>query len=239
MVDTIQGVIRKCINNTQTQFDKLGYVANNFANYSTRGYKGQRFEQMLNEDGYLTGVVRTSLKQGSVEITSNPYDIALTGPGFIPVTSPDGEVQYTRDGSMKIGKNGYLVSNDGWIIGEGIKIPNEVYKISIEKDGTVNAMADKFSKPQKIGKIPVVQFANPEGLVQGAENKLKATEESGDAKLLKNHNYIAQNALECSNVNVVDEVNGMLRLNASMIASLRMAKIMDDMYNKSINIREG
>ena len=58
MVDTIQGVIRKCINNTTTQFDKLGYIANNFSNYSTTGYKGVRFEQMLNEDGYLTGAGR-------------------------------------------------------------------------------------------------------------------------------------------------------------------------------------
>lgn len=238
MSDTIQGIIRKCINNTTTQFDKLGYVANNFANYSTTGYKGVRFEQMLNEDGYLTGTVRTNYAQGSVMITSNPYDIALTGPGFIPVTSPTGEVQYTRDGSLKIGKEGYLVTNDNWIVGEGIKIPDEVYKISIEKDGTVTAMADKFAKPKKIGTIPVVQFANPEGLIQGDENKLKASADSGDAKLLKNHDYIAQNSLECSNVNVIDEVNGMLRLNASMIASLRMAKVVDDLYNKSINLRE-
>ncbi len=239
MADTIQGVIRKCINNTTTQFDKLGYIANNFSNYSTNGYKGVRFEQMLNEDGYLTGTVRTNFKQGSVRITSNPYDIALTGPGFIPVTSPTGEVQYTRDGSLKIGKNGYLVSNDGWLIGEGIKIPTDIYKLIIAKDGTVSAMADKYAKPKKLGTIPIVQFANPEGLVQGAENKFKATEDSGDAKLLRTHDYIAQNSIECSNVNVVDEANSMLRLNASMIASLRMAKIVDDMYNKSINLREG
>ena len=238
MADTIQGVIRKCINNTTTQFDKLGYIANNFSNYSTTGYKGVRFEQMINEDGYLTGAVRTDYRQGSVRITSNPYDIALTGPGFIPVTSPTGEVQYTRDGSLKIGKDGYLVTNDGWVVGEGIKIPTDIYKLIIGKDGTVSAMADKYSTPKKLGTIPIVQFANHEGLAQGAENKMKATDESGDAKLVKNHEYIAQNSLECSNVNVVDEANSMLRLNASMIASLRMAKIVDDMYKKSINLRE-
>lgn len=237
-MDTIQGIIRKSINNTTTQFDKLGYVANNFANFSTTGYKGVRFEQMLNEDGYLTGTLRTNYKQGSVRITSNPYDVALTGPGFIPVTSKTGEVQYTRDGSFKIGKDGYLVTNDGWMVGEGIKIPDTVYKLIISKDGTVSSMADKTSTPKKLGTIPVVQFANQEGLVQGAENKMKPTADSGEPKLLKEHSYVAQNSLESSNVNVIDEVNGMLRLNASMIASLRMAKIVDDMYNKSINLRE-
>ena len=46
---TIQGVVRQCINNTHTQFERLGYVATNFANYSTNGYKCVRFEQMLDE----------------------------------------------------------------------------------------------------------------------------------------------------------------------------------------------
>lgn len=237
-MENLQGVIRKSINNAQTQFDKLGYIGNNFANYSTTGYKAVRFEQMLNEDGYLTGAVRTDYSPGSVQITSNPYNIAIKGDGFIPVTSPTGEVQYTRDGSFKIGKDGYLMTNDDWIVGEGIQVPSNLYKLTIKSDGTVTSMDSPKSPEKKIGMIPLVQFRNPEGLVQGSNNKLKASDDSGDAKLIKDHNYIAQNALEMSNINVYDSVSDMLRLNASMIASLRMAKIIDDMYNKSINLRQ-
>ena len=235
---TFQGIIRKSINNTQTQFDRLGYVANNFANYSTNGYKGVRFEQMLNDDGYLTGTVRTNYERGSIQITSNPYDVAINGDGFIPVVSAAGEVQYTRDGSFKVGKDGYLVTNDGWIVGEGIKIPSNIYKLTIKPDGTVLSKASTTSEDQVIGKICIVRFDNPEGLKQGDSNKLKPTDESGEAKLVKDHRFIAQNSLERSNVNVFDSVSEMLRLNASMIASFRMAKMADDMYNKSINIRE-
>lgn len=238
MYTTLQGIIRKSINNSQTQFDKLGYIANNFANYSTTGYKSVRFEQMLNENGYLTGAVRTDYSQGSVQITSNPYDIAINGDGFIPVTSPTGEVQYTRDGSFKVGKDGYLVTNDDWVVGEGIKIPSTIYKLIIKENGTVTSMASATSGEKVLGTIPIVQFKNPEGLAQGDSNKMKITEDSGEAKLIKNHNFIAQNALEKSNTNIFDSVSDMLRLNASMIASLKMAKIVDDMYNKSINIRE-
>lgn len=238
-MNNLQGIIRKSLNNTTTQFDRLGYIANNFANYSTTGYKGVRFEQMLNEDGYLTGAVRTNYQQGSIQITSNPYDVAIKGDGFIPVTSPTGEVQYTRDGSFKVGKEGYLMTNDDWLVGAGIKIPSNIYKLTIKPDGSVTSM-DSAQSPEKVlGVIPIVQFVNPEGLVQGNNNKLKATNESGEATLLKEHNYIAQNALERSNINVIDSVSEMLRLNASMIASLRMAKICDDMYNKSINLRQG
>ena len=91
---TIQGMIRKSVNNTFTQFERLGHVANNLANMNTNAYKTVRFEQMLGEDGYLKGAIRSNFEQGSIRITSNPYDVAIDGQGFIPVTSPTGEVQY-------------------------------------------------------------------------------------------------------------------------------------------------
>lgn len=235
---TLQGIIRKSVNNATTQFDRLGYVGNNFANYSTNGYKSVRFEQMLNENGTLTGAVRTDYNQGSIVITSNPYDVAINGVGFMPVTSPTGEVQYTRDGSFKISKDGYLTTNDGWLVGEGIKIPLNSYKITIKPDGSVVSLDNSKSVEKKLGVIPLVQFRNQEGLKQGDNNKLIPTDESGDAKLVKNHDYFAQNALERSNTNINTSVSEMLRLNASMIASLKMAKVADDMYNKSINLRQ-
>ena len=56
---TFQGLIRRNIVNANVQFDKLGYITNNMANQNTTAYKSVRFEQVLNEDGYLDGVVRT------------------------------------------------------------------------------------------------------------------------------------------------------------------------------------
>lgn len=234
----LQAIIRKSVNNVTNQWDRLGYVANDLANFNTHGYKSVRFEQMLNEDGYLTGAIRSDHRNGSIQVTSNPYDVALKGPGYIPVVSPTGEVQYTRDGSFKQGKDGYLVTNDDWIVGEGIKIPTNCYKFLINPNGDVIVHDQVDSAGRKIGNIPVVQFDNPEGLEQGGLNKLVATEESGEARLIKDHDYIAQNNLENSNINIYDNVSTMLRLNASMLASTRLMKVVDDMYNKAINIRE-
>lgn len=238
-MNNLQGIIRKSINNTNTQFDRLGYVGNNFANYTTTGYKNVRFEQMLGEDGYLTGTVRTNYSQGSIQVTGNPYDIAIDGDGFIPVTSPSGEVQYTRDGSFKVDKDGYLITNDDWLVGGGIQIPTNAYKVQVKEDGKIVVMDSSESPEKVIGTIPLVQFKNSEGLKQGDNNKLIATEDSGSAKLVKGHNFFRQSALELSNTNIYDSVSDMLRINASMIASLRMVKIIDDMYNKSINLKEG
>lgn len=237
-MQNLQGIIRKSSNNVINQWEKLGYIANDLANINTVGYKGVRFEQMLQQDGYLTGAVRTDHSQGAVRITSNPFDVAIDGAGFIPVFSKTGEVAYTRDGSFKQGKDGYLVTNDDWIVGNGIKIPSTCYKFNIKPNGDVIAFETKEGIGKKIGNIPLVRFACPEGLEQGDMNKLKPTEESGEAMLVKEHMCFKQNNLENSNVNIYSSVNDMLRMNASMLASTRMMKVVDDMYNKGINIRE-
>lgn len=237
-MQNLQGIIRKSVNNVTNQWERLGYVANDLANFNTHGYKSVRFEQMLNEDGYLTGAIRTDHRTGTIQITSNPYDVAIKGPGFIPVVSPRGEIQYTRDGAFKQGKDGYLVTNDDWLVGEGIKLPTNCYKFIIEPGGDVIAYDSVGSQGRKIGNIPLVQFDNPEGLEQGGLNKLVPTEESGEPRLVKDHEYFAQNNIENSNINIYDNVSTMLRLNASMLASTRLMKVVDDMYNKSINIRE-
>ncbi len=234
----LQGIIRKNTNNVLNQWEKLGFVANNLANYNTKGYKGVRFEQMLKEDGYLTGAIRTDYSQGAIRVTSNPYDIAINGQGFIPVFSKTGEVAYTRDGALKQGADGYLVTSDDWIVGNGIKIPTNCYRFEIRANGDVYAYEKAQVKGKKLGNIPLVRFANPEGLEQADMNKLRPTEESGEAILIKDHTCIVQNNIENSNISIMDSVSDMLRLNASMLASTRMMKVVDDMYNKSINIRE-
>ena len=233
-----QAIVRKSINNATTQFDKLGYVGNDLANYNTYGYKSVRFEQMLREDGYIAGAQRTDCSQGSVRITENPYDVAIEGAGYIPVTSEDGEVQYTRDGSFVKGKDGYLYTKDGWLVGGGIKLPANNYKFTINPNGDVYTYDEAGSLPKRVGTIPLVGFANPERLEQGVNNKMVATDDSGQPELISNHRSFRQNAIETSNVNIYASVNEMLRLNASMIASMRLLKAADDMYNKGINIRE-
>lgn len=235
----LQAIISKGTNNALIQFERFGQIANNLANVNTNGYKGITFEQILKEDGYLTGAVRTDYSQGSIRITSNPYDVAIDGPGFIPVVSPNGEVQYTRDGAFKQGKNGYLVTSDGWLVGEGIKIPTNCYKFQIKQNGDVMVYDSRGDKPQKVGTIPLVRFDNPAGMETADMNRLVATEDAGEGHLVKNHDCFKQNNLERANVSVYRSATDLLRLNASMLASMQMLKLADTMYNKAINIREG
>ena len=234
----MQAVVRRNINNSTMQFERLGYIANNLTNFSTVGYKATRFEQLLREDGYVDGALRTNAAKGSIKITSNPYDIAIDGEGYIPVVSPDGQVQYTRDGSFKRGVDGYLVTIDDWMVGDGIKIPANSYKFEIKPNGDVINYDNAGSLPEKIGTIPIVQFDSPENLEQGHNNKMVMTEESGNPFIVKENQNIRQNAIEQSNTNIYDEINEMMRLNTSLIASMNLMKVADNMYNKAININE-
>lgn len=237
---SFQAIVRRNINNITQQFERLGYVGNNLTNYNTHGYKSVNFEQMLSEDGYLQGAIRSDYAQGSIMVTSNPYDVAINGTGFIPVVSEDGEVAYTRDGAFKQGKDGYLMTDDNWLVGDGIKIPANCFKFEIKPNGEVFAYDNNESvSGKKIGTVPLVRFASQENLKFIGMNKFQPTEESGEAILVKNHDCIAQNNLESSNTNMYSGVSDMLRMNASLIAGMRIMKVVDDMYNKSINMREG
>ena len=238
MVYNLQGIMSKGINNSLVQFEKFGQIADNLSNFQTTGYKDVTFEQVLKEDGYLTGSVRTNYTQGSIKITSNPYDVAIDGAGYIPVVSPSGEVQYTRDGAFKQGKDGYLTTRDGWIVGEGIQIPTNCFKFDIKQNGDVMAYDSRGAKAKKVGTIPLIRFDNPAGMELTDMNRLKPTDDAGEARLVKGHDCIKQFNLEASNVSIYRSATDLLRLNASMLASMQMVKLADSMYNKAINIRE-
>lgn len=236
---TVQGQIRRSIVNVQSQFERLGHISSNISNMNTNGYKAVRFDQLLDEDGYLDGYVRHDYSSvGSTIRTEKILDVALTAPGFIPVTSPTGDVKYTRDGSFKLDKDGYLMTLDGYLVGDGIQLPANYDSVRIKEDGRVMVLSDDQSNPVEIGRIPLVQFANAEGLKTADGNKLIATAESGEPILDKTSKPFVQGMLEISNVDAHNEVTDILRITASMKASFGMMKVVDDMYSKAINLRQ-
>lgn len=91
---------------------KQEIVANNLANVSTDGYKAQRvFARVL--DG-INPFAETSsdLSTGSLKQTGNALDVALNGPGFFVVSTPNGD-RYTRGGSLRLDEKHHLVDTEG------------------------------------------------------------------------------------------------------------------------------
>ena len=235
---TIQGIINKGVVNSELQFEKMGYISTNVSNYNTNGYKGVRFEQMLNENGYLTGVERTDFSQGSIQRTQRDFDVAIDGMGFIPVTSPTGDVTYTREGSFKVDSQGYLITNDGYLVGDGIQVPVNYDNFMIKPNGEVEIFSNDGTQRETLGVIPLVNFQNPEGLKKADGNKFYLTAASGDPILVKNHTRFKGGSLEVTNIDMMNEVNTILRLNASMLASFKVMQTVNDMYSKALQLNQ-
>ena len=235
---TLQGIINRGIINAELQFEKMGYISTNVSNYNTNGYKTVRFEQMLSENGYLTGVERTDFSQGAIQRTERDFDIAIDGTGFIPVTSPTGDVTYTREGSFKVDKDGYIITNDGYLVGDGIQVPVNYDNIAIKENGDVEIYSNDGTEREYLGNIPLVNFRNPEGLKKSDNNKYYLTAESGEPVLVKNHTRFKQGNLEVTNIDILNEVNSILRLNASMLASFKVMQTINDMYSKTLQLNQ-
>lgn len=238
MAYNLQGIIRKGSVNMITEFDRLAYATQNFANVNTNGYKAVRFEDVIDADGSVHGIERVDTKVGEYLITNNPLDIALQGAGYIPVTTPLGEIRYTRDGSFMKNKEGYLVTKTGDLVGSGIKIDGSCEKIDIKPNGDVFTYKRVIDKPEYAGTIPVVQFDNPEALKDVGANEFIATEDSGKMRLIEDHDYIKQHGIERSNLDVISEVYMVSRINASIIATTSLMKAVDQMYQEAINITD-
>ena len=202
----LQGIIRKGSINLLTEFDRLAYAAQNFSNINTNGYKAVRFEDVIDADGSVHGIERVDTKVGEFMITNNPLDVALQGAGYIPVTTPQGEIRYTRDGAFMKNKDGFLVTKLGDLVGSGIKIDSDCEKIDIRKNGDVYLYKRLHDEPEYVGTIPVVQFENDEALKDVGGNNYVATEEAGKMKLVENHDYIRQNGIERSNLDMFSEI---------------------------------
>ncbi len=235
---TLQGIINRGIVNAELQFEKMGYISTNVANYNTNGYKNVRFEQILDENGYMTGVERTDFRPGAIQRTSREFDVAIDGMGFIPVTSPTGDVTYTREGSFKLDKDGYLITNDGYLVGDGIQIPINYDNLVINPNGDVEVISNDGKDREILGNIPLVNFRNPEGLKKSDNNKFFLTAESGEPVLLKEHSRFKQGNIEVTNIDMLNEVNSILRLNASMLASFKVMQTINDMYSKALQLNQ-
>lgn len=107
------------------QGEALGVIGDNIANANTTGFKASRaeFQDIVAKSlkgilggnqigrGVKIGSVNPILVQGNVDQTEKVTDLAISGDGYYMLKGNDGE-SFTRDGSFKFDKEGYLITND-------------------------------------------------------------------------------------------------------------------------------
>jgi flagellar basal-body rod protein FlgG len=241
----------------EAQQTRLSVISNNLANVSTNGYKQSRavFEDLLyqnvrqvggqtSEDtrlpsGLLLGsgsrIVATEKvhTQGSVQTTGNSLDLSVDGKGFFPVLLPDGSEAYTRDGSFKISDQGQMVTASGYTLQPGITIPADAQSITIGQDGIVTITLQGQATPLAVGNIQLSNFINPTGLEPIGENLYLESAASGAAQAgtpgLTGLGRINQGSLEGSNVNIVEEMVGMIETQRAYEMNSKLISTADGM----------
>jgi flagellar hook protein FlgE len=71
--------------------------------------------------GVRVGEITPDFTQGTIEVSSNPSDLAIQGDGFFIVQGSSGERLYTRNGIFKTNANNQLVTTTGnLVLGTGV-----------------------------------------------------------------------------------------------------------------------
>jgi flagellar hook protein FlgE len=98
----------------------LDVIGNNIANSNTIGFKSgsASFQDVYAGSRVGLGVAVSGIvqnfTQGSVQTSSRPLDVAiLNGDGFFRLSSPSGEVMYSRNGQFTRDKDGFIVNGGG------------------------------------------------------------------------------------------------------------------------------
>ena len=263
------------------QMHRMDILSNNLANVDLNGYKRdtaihKAFPELLirrlNDNGVYkfpfgsadiapiagkigTGVEMnesyTDFTQGSLKETENSFDLALEGKGFFVVQTPMGE-RYTRNGSFTLGKEGMLLTKEGYpVLGENGPISIKKNNFIVDQDGKVFQNGTFSGDPQRlvsltenewentefIDQLRVVDFDRTRYLKKQGSSLWKDTYESGQAFPSRRENdvKVRQGFLESANVNPVTAMVQMIEVNRAYEANQKVVHTQDSMTNKLIN----
>jgi len=223
----------------QAQQTNVEVIANNLANMNTAGFKAQRaeFEDLLYQNveqpgaqssdtgtivpsgiqlgaGVRTAAVYRITSQGDLQSTSNPYDLAIQGPGYFHIQMPDGTDAYTRAGSFQLSPEGQIVTDKGYTVAPGIAVPPTALSVTVNAQGQVQATIPGQTQPQVLGQLELVRFPNEAGLSAQGDNLFTETAASGAAQAgvpgSTGYGTIQQGFLETANVNPVEEITALI-----------------------------
>ena len=246
-------------------------ITNNIANAQTPGFKSSRvelealfpgvLEESMNQADemfrvsdkkkkrvyYGTGVkiadVIRDFRQGRLEITNQPFDVAIQGDGFFRFKLPDGTVAYGRAGNLQKNRDGHLVDPNGNLLDPPIRIPINSTAVNIDREGRVFVQVDNELESREIGQILLSKFDNPNALQSIGHNLYLETSLSGTARVhtpgREGAGSIAQNSLEFSNVNVVNEMMKMVIIQRSFELAAKAIKSGEQMLEAAESIAKG
>ena len=245
---------------------RVDVISQNLANMSTTGYNARRaefadlaYDQLappgtLSSDGGTmlpTGIqmgmgvrpvaVSVILAQGTMAQTGGDLDLGIDGPGYLEVTLPSGTSAYTRDGALKRGADGQIVTSQGYPLVPSITIPPETRALTINADGQVYASFDGQVDAQLLGQITLTGFTNEKGLLADGGNLFRESPASGPPLTgvagTNGLGILRQHYLEESAVDPVSEVTELIKAQRGYELNSKVITAADQMLATTTQVR--
>jgi flagellar basal-body rod protein FlgF len=217
-------------------------IANNLANATNPGFKGEVLSQVAFGDlllsntltgeqigplsaGTLVTDIKPNLTNNGFRWTQNTLDLAIGGNGFFAVQTSQG-VRYTRNGAFTTDAEGFITTAQGDRVlgknGQPINVSGGE-RVSIARNGDVHV------GNRLVGSVAVIAL-KPDSLHKEGDNYLTGTIDAG-AKV----GMVAQGALESSNVNTVKEMVALIENMREFEADQKMIRAIDDTLGGAVN----
>lgn len=247
----------------EAQQTNIDTIANNLANVNTTAFKRSRanFHDLLYQtlrapgQSATTGTVVPSgiqvgagarlasvdklFTEGKSIVTERNLDLMIEGQGFFRVQKDDGSIAYTRDGHFSKDSQGRMVTADGFPMVPEITVPGNAVDFHVGLDGAVTVKVD--GETQEVGQVQVASFINPAGLQSVGRNLYSPSRASGEPIVgVPNQNglgRIAQNQLESSNVDIVEEMVNMITGQRAYEINSKVIQTSDQMLQTTNNVR--
>lgn len=193
--------------------------AHNLANAHTPGFRRLRIflvdrprsEREAEGLGCELGPLTIDPRPGALQETGLPLDIAIEGPGWLPVLHDSG-VCFTRSGSLGLNADGclYLITaGPESCLKPALSLPLDASEVAISPVGQVSVSQVESKEPREVGKLQLAIFAAPGLLTPVGGGLYRPSEASGEPVYGEpgqpGFGRIRTGALERSNVNADEE----------------------------------
>jgi flagellar basal-body rod protein FlgF len=226
----------------RARMQSLDMLANNIANTSTSGYKGDsEFYSLFTSEmasgesndpaATLPMIERqwTDFGQGLLEPTNNSLDFGLSGKGFFVAKGPSGPL-YTRNGSFHVATNGTLVTADGYSLldqnGQPIKAEPTV-PVEVALDGSIH------QRGQLLGQFKLVNFQDPSVLAK--QGNTYFTNSSDEKPIDATDIQIHQGQIEGSNISPAQGAVRLVNVMRQFEMMQKAIMISSEMSSKAIS----
>lgn len=126
---------------------------------------------------------RLDLRVGELEVTANPFDLAIDGQGWFVVQQDDRAQRLTRCGLLSLddqSRLGIKVGQSHLPLIPVMVLPPKSQRLEIAADGICRVWCAGHAEPQALGRLQLANCLNPSHLRCGDDGAYSATDSSGE-----------------------------------------------------------